>query len=299
MPFSWSRSPGCLRTSRAVAPAAGSGGLETQPRRRAKRRPPPPPGTRGSLRARSAMAAPPPPPITALRMTDSSPSHWNRRVPPPAPPPANGTRASAQSGPPPAPLLTNGRAGLGGSGAAAANGRARAAAKGQRAAGPRQTGGSGGGSWRGLRARPGLQVRRGRPGAASCSAQGTGRASFPFLSAGLGGCPAAGSVPVLPCTVCRVCCPRGRWAGRCPVPSRVSPALEALAGGGAVTASGLAPWGCRVGAAEPWARREGRPSWGGSGAECGAENGPCVSESRGSCAPVRSHWCRPKVLTLL
>lgn len=43
----------------------------------------------------------------------------------------------------------------------------RAAGIGQRVVRPRQTGGSGGGSCRGLRARPGLQVRWGHPGAPS------------------------------------------------------------------------------------------------------------------------------------
>lgn len=153
-------------------------------------------------------------------------------------------------------LGTNRRAGLDGSGAAVANERARAAAKGQRAAGPRQTGGSGGGSCRGLRARPGLQVRWGRPGAPSRRAEGTAGPPSPSSRQAWGAALRPGlSLPSRrPAVHClrarpRVFVARGgagdgpRWGcgGPCPVPSRFSPTLEAVGGGGAVAASTFGP----------------------------------------------------------
>lgn len=177
--------------------------------------------------------------------------------------------------------------------------------KGSRRRGWSRRAGAAAGAGGALRGRPALQVRRERLPAGL----GGGRAFFPFLSAGLGGCPAAGSVPAQPpCAgftpgpACFVpggrwgCSPVGRWRS-------VSGLLAVLPG---VGSSGkwrcgdsfhlrcLGVRGCAgaaVGAAHPCARREGRPSWDAMG-----ENAPCVNESRGECAPVRSHcFCQTRL----
>lgn len=264
---------------------AASGGLKMRLRLMLPSQPSVPPGL---LCYGSGTAVPagadkphpiPPQPITVLRLTDRCPCHWNRGVSSPCSPPANGIRASVMEHPVSAGVLSNRRAGLGGSGPAVSNGRARAAAKGQRAAGPRQTGSSGGGSCSGLRARLGPQVRWGRPGAPSRRAQGTARPPSPSSRQAWGAAPRPRlSLPSRrPAVHClrarlRLFVARGgdedvpRWGcgGQCPVLSRFSPTLEALGGGGAVAASTLAPWGCEA--------VQGK-SWGGSSASLCSQGG--------------------------
>lgn len=73
--------------------------------------------------------------------------------------------------------------------------------------------------------------------------------------------------------------PRWGCGGQCSVPSLFSPMVEALGGGGAVTASPFAPWGC--GAVQG-------KSWGGSSTSLCSQGGKAdVGCDRGLSADQR------------